>query len=174
MLLIQRPAPEEFLPYYGRYIDLVPGEDLIGALRSGAEATRGLLTPLSEARGEHRYAPGKWSVKEVLGHLVDCERVFVYRALRFSRNDATPLPGFDENAWMPQAGYASRTLRSVLDEHRAVRGATIAFFENLSEEAWGRIGTANDATMSVRAAAFVIAGHELHHAKILRERYLSA
>lgn len=174
MLLIQRPAPEEFLPYYGRYIDLVLGEDLIGALRSGADATRALLEPLPEARGEHRYAPGKWSVKEVLGHLLDGERVFVYRALRFARNDATPLPGFDENAWMPHSGFAARTLRSLIDEHRAVRGATIAFFENLSEDAWSRTGIANDARMSVRAVAFVIAGHELHHAKILRERYLSA
>jgi uncharacterized damage-inducible protein DinB len=172
MLLIQRPAPEEFLPYYGRYIDLVRGDDLIGALRGGADATRRMLEPLPESKGDHRYAPGKWSVKEVLGHLIDAERVFTYRALRFARNDATPLPGFEENEWIPQSGHASRTLRSLLDEHRAVRGATIALFENLPEEAWGRAGTANDARMSVRAAAFLIAGHELHHQNILRERYL--
>lgn len=174
MLLIQRPAKDEFLPYYGRYIDLVPGEDLIDALRSGQEATRRLLEPLPEARGDYRYGPDKWTVKEVLGHLIDTERVFVYRALRFSRNDATPLPGFDENAWMPQTGFGARSLRSLLDEQRAVRGATIAFFENLAEDAWTRVGTANNASMSVRAAAFVIAGHELHHQNVLRERYLKA
>lgn len=172
MLLIQRPAPEEFLPYYGRYIDLVQGDDLMGAFRSGLDATRRLLEPM-EARGDFRYAPEKWSVKEVLGHLIDTERVFTYRALRFARNDATPLPGFDENAWMPQSGFGARTLRSLLDEQRAVRGASIAFFENLTEEMWSRAGTANNARMSVRAAAFVIAGHELHHQNILRERYLT-
>ncbi|HEU4764417.1 MAG TPA: DinB family protein [Candidatus Eisenbacteria bacterium] len=173
MLLIARPAPGEFLPYYGRYIDLV-GDDLFGAMRSGVDSTRGLLGGLPEARGDFRYAPDKWSVKEVLGHVIDCERVFTYRALRFSRNDATPLPGFDENAWTPQSGYASRTLPSLLDEHRAVRAATVAFFENLPEAMWGRTGTANDARMSVRAAAYVIAGHELHHQNVLRERYLKS
>jgi uncharacterized damage-inducible protein DinB len=174
MLLIARPLPGEFLPYYGRYIDLVPGDDLIGAMRSGMETTRRLLEPLGEERAQFRYAAGKWSVKEVLGHVMDTERVFVYRALRFARHDATPLPGFDENQWAPEAGHGARALGSLLDEHRAVRGATIAFFEELTEEQWGRAGTANNARMTVRAAAFVIAGHELHHQNILRERYLNA
>jgi hypothetical protein len=171
MQRIARPAPDEYLAYYGRYIDLV-GDDLFGALREGAEATRRLLEPLPESRGDFRYAPGKWSVKEMLGHVIDTERVFGYRALRFARSDETPLPGFEQDDWIPRSGYDARTLRSLLDEHRAVRGATNAFFENLPEEAWSRVGTANNARMSVRAAAFVIAGHERHHQNVLRERYL--
>lgn len=171
MQTIARPAPGEYLEYYGRYVDLV-GDDLFGTLRAGAESIRRLLEPLPESRGDHRYAPGKWSVKEVLGHLIDAERVFGYRALRFARNDQTPLPGFEQDDWVPLSGSDSRTLRSLLDEYRAVRGSTIALFENLPEEAWSRVGTANGARMSVRAAAYVIAGHEIHHGNVLRERYL--
>jgi len=173
MLLIARPAPEEYLAYYGRYIEQVPDGDLLQALRDGVEETRSLLEPLPESRGDFRYAPDKWSIKEVVGHLIDTERVFTYRALRFARNDATPLPGFDQDTWVPYSGFAARSLRSLLDEMRAVRGSAVALFENLDDAAWNRIGTANDARMSVRAAAYVIAGHEIHHRKILRERYIA-
>lgn len=171
MQAIARPAPSEYLPYYGRYIDLV-GDDVVSALRDGVEATRSLLEPLSESRGDHRYEPGKWSVKEVLGHVIDTERVFVYRALRFARKDPAALPGFDQDAWVPESGVSTRTLKSLVEEHRASRASTIAFLEGLAPEAWERVGTANDARMSVRAAAWVIAGHELHHRNILRDRYL--
>ena len=171
MQAIARPAPSEHLPYYARYIDLV-GDDVLAALRDGVEETRRLLEPLPESRGDHRYAPEKWSVKEVLGHVIDTERVFAYRALRFARNDPAALAGFDENAWVPQSGAGARTLRGLLEEHRASRASTIAFFEGLARDAWDRAGTANDARMSVRAAAWVIAGHEAHHRNILRERYL--
>jgi len=173
MLRIAHPAPGEYLAYYGRYIDRV-GDDLFGALRAGADITQKLVGSLPESRGDFRYAPDKWSIKEVLAHLTDCERVFNYRALRFARKDATPLPGFDENAWTPQSGASARTIADLIQEQRAVRAATISFFENLSEEAWGRSGTANNASMSVRAAAYVIAGHELHHQEILRTRYLAS
>lgn len=171
MQAIARPDPTEYLAYYGRYIDLV-GDDVLVALREGSEETRRLLEPLPESRGDHRYAEGKWSVKEVLGHVIDTERVFVYRALRFSRNDRTALPGFDQDAWVPESGAPGRTLRSLIEEHRASRASTLAFFEGLPPEAWSRAGMANDARMSVRAAAWVIAGHELHHRNVLRESYL--
>jgi uncharacterized damage-inducible protein DinB len=171
MLLIARPAPTEYASYYGSYIDLV-GDDLLGDLRRNGEATHRLLGTLPESRGDFRYAPGKWSVKEVLGHVIDGERVFAYRALRFARQDATPLPGFDQDAWMPFCDFGRRTLRSLLDEHHAVRAASLALFENLSEEAWDRVGMANDQRISVRALAFVIAGHEAHHQGILQEKYL--
>jgi DinB family protein len=171
MLLIPRPAPTEYAPYYGHYVDLV-GDDLLGELRRTGEATHRLLGTLPESRGDFRYAPDKWSVKEVLGHVVDGERVFAYRALWFARRDATPVPGFDQDAWVPSGDFTRRTLRSLLDEHHAVRAATLALFENLPEEAWERAGIANDLRMSVRALAFVIAGHEAHHQGILRERYL--
>jgi len=172
MLLITRPAPADYLPYYGRYIDLVPGEDLLTALREGSEATRRLIEPLPESRGDFRYAPDKWSLKEVLLHVSDTERVFAYRALRFSRKDLTPLPGFDQDQWMAGGGFDARSLKSLVAELRAVRAASLALFESLDEEAWDRAGTANDARMSVRALAFVIAGHELHHQRVLRERYI--
>jgi uncharacterized damage-inducible protein DinB len=170
MLLIARPAPDEFAPYYGRYIDLVP-DDVLRALRDNGEETRRLLSSLTDAKADHRYAPGKWSVKEVVGHITDGERVFSYRAMRFARNDETPLPGFDENRYVEESGFESRSLSSLIDEFRATRAASIAFFENLDEAAWNRFGTANDVRMSVRALAFIIAGHELHHRKILIERY---
>ncbi len=172
MLLIRRPAPDEHAPYYGRYIELVAGEDPLRALREGAEETRRFLEPLPESKGDTRYAAGKWSVKEVLVHVADGERVFAYRALRFARQDETPLPGFDENRWVAGLSTSGRTLASIREELRAVREATLAFFGNLDAEAWDRSGTANDVRMSVRAAAFVIAGHEIHHRNILRERYL--
>jgi len=170
MLLIARPASDEFAPYYARYIDLVP-DDLLGALRENGEETRRLLSSVTDAKADHRYAPGKWSVKEVVGHITDAERIFAYRALRFARNDETMLPGFDENRYVEESGFASRSLSSLIDEFRATRAASIAFFENLDEAAWNRIGTANDVRMSVRALAFAIAGHELHHRKLLVERY---
>lgn len=172
MQAIARPAPSEYLEYYDRYIRLV-GDDVLRALREGVETTRRMLEPLPESRGDWRYAPGKWSIKEVMLHVTDTERVFSYRALRFARKDPAPLPGFDQDAWMPESGAPERTLRSLIDEHRAVRAATLAFFENLAPEAWERAGIANDARMSVRAAAFVIAGHEAHHQGVLREKYLA-
>jgi uncharacterized damage-inducible protein DinB len=170
MLLIARPSPGEFAPYYARYIDLVP-DDLLNALRENGEETRRLLSSVTDAKADHRYAPGKWSVKEVVGHITDAERIFGYRALRFARKDETPLPGFEENDYVPASGHASRSLSSLVDEFRATRAASIAFFGNLDEAAWNRVGTANGVAMSVRALAFAIAGHELHHRKLLVERY---
>jgi hypothetical protein len=171
MISIARPVPSEFAPYYGRYIDLVPEGDLIQVLRDEGERTRRLLEPLSESAGMARYEPGKWSVKEVAGHMCDVERVFAYRALRFSRKDETPLPGFDENRWVEGADFGSRTLRSFVRELGVVREASIAFFENLEPGAWERSGIANEARMSVRALAYVIVGHDLHHRRILVDRY---
>jgi hypothetical protein len=171
MLLIARPATTEYFPYFGRYIDLVPGEDLIRALREGSDATRRLVEPLPETQGDYRYAPDKWSLKEMLGHVADGERVFAYRALRFARRDETPLPGFDQDQWVTKGDWEARSLPSLLGELRAVRAATLALFESFDEAAWGRSGTANDARISVRALGYVIAGHELHHQNMLREHY---
>jgi uncharacterized damage-inducible protein DinB len=136
------------------------------------EETAAFLGQLGEARGDHRYAPGKWSIKEVIGHLADGERVFAYRALRFARGDQTPLASFDENAWVPQAGCDRRTLADLAAEFRAVRVATLALARSLTDEAAARTGVASGKTVSVRALIYMIAGHELHHLAILRERYL--
>ncbi len=149
----------------------MPAGNLLHILAAQLAATRKLLAPLDERRALHRYANGKWSIKEVIGHVSDVERVFAHRALRFARADATPLPGFDENAYVPEGGFDGRPLDSLLDEFAAVRGASRALFAGLDEEAWRRQGTANGAAVSVRALATIIAGHELHHLALLRDRY---
>ena len=167
-----RPEESEYYSYYRRYISLVPHGDVVHQLETQLAETRSLLAPLSAEQAAYRYAPDKWSVREVVGHISDTERVFTYRAMRFARNDATPLPGFDENAFVANASFDERSLESLVDELIAVRGATIAFFRGLSSDEWGRQGVANDKAMSVRALAWTIAGHELHHREILRTRYL--
>jgi len=170
MIRITKPQPEEHAEYYAKYIKLV-GDDALGALRSQSASTPRLLSGLSEAQAMHRYAPGKWSVKEVVGHMIDGERVFSYRALRVARADTTPLPGFDENAWVPAAHFDRRPMPDLVADYQTVRAATVALFSSFEEEALVRMGTANDQPISVRALAHMIAGHELHHVAILRERY---
>jgi hypothetical protein len=130
-----------------------------------------VLRAIPEARGGHRYGPDKWSIKEVLGHLIDAERVFAYRALRFGRADQTPLAGFDENTYVPAGRFGDRTLANVADEFRAVREATVRLLEGMPDEAFARSGKANDAAITVRALAWIMAGHERHHVGVLKERY---
>jgi len=168
---INRPAADEHIDYYGKYIALVPGDDAVDALITQIDETSGLLGRLDEARAAHRYAPGKWSVKQVVGHLADAERVFAYRALRFARADQTPLPGFEEKDYAEHGAFDARALTDLVIEFRAVRASSIALFASLSPEMALRRGTANDSLMSVRALAWAIAGHELHHRGLLVERY---
>ena len=170
MFRIPKPEPDEHLPYYGKYIALV-GDDAMAALRSQAATTPRLLSGVNESRALFRNAPGKWSVKEVLGHVIDGERVFGHRALRFAREDRTPLPGFDENTWVPAARFDSRPLADLVADYVAVRTATLALFSSFDEATLLRRGIANGAEVSVRALAHIIAGHELHHVSLLRERY---
>jgi uncharacterized damage-inducible protein DinB len=169
---LTRPADHEYAPHYAGYIARVPDGDIVAQMERQMEETAAFLGQLGEARGDHRYAPGKWSIKEVIGHLADGERVFAYRALRFARGDQTPLASFDENAWVPQAGCDRRTLADLAAEFRAVRVATLALARSLTDEAAARTGVASGKTVSVRALIYMIAGHELHHLAILRERYL--
>ena len=168
---IAKPAAGEHLEYYTRYIDLVPGADAMPALRSQIGETLGLVSGLSDAAALHRYAPGKWSVKQVVGHLCDGERVFGYRALRVARGDATPLAGFDENAYAENGEFEARTIADLCHEFHAVREATLALFASLDPPRLARLGTANNAPISARALGWIIAGHELHHRKLLVERY---
>lgn len=166
---LARPDASEYSAYFGKYIALVPdGDVLVHLAAQGKETASLLLGALGKA--DHRYAPGKWSVKQVIGHVTDAERVFIYRALRFARGDRTPLPGFDEQAWAAD-GETGRTLEDLVAEFEAVRGATLAFARSLSAEATTRTGPANDATVSVRALLYITAGHERHHVALLRERY---
>jgi hypothetical protein len=167
-----RPDSTEYAPYYEKYISLVPGDKIVTTLSSQIEDTLALLRGLSESQGELRYAPGKWSIKEVIGHLIDGERIFTYRALRMARNDRTPLPGFDENSYVENGNFGECRVAELADEFQAVRKSSIYIFRHLGQEAWGRRGVANDSEISVRAIAHIIAGHELHHLGIIRTRYL--
>lgn len=170
-LAIPRPEADEYFSYYGTYIAKVPGDDALAALAGHVEAWHPSLRRLTDAQGLHRYAPDKWSVKEVLVHVCDAERVFAYRALRFARADETPLPGFDENAWAPRAGADRRPVAEIADELRAVRAATVALFRSFDDGMLRRRGVASERTVSVRALGWIAAGHAIHHQGILRERY---
>ena len=170
----ERPETSEYAPFYAGYIAQVPEGDLLDLLERQGEETTRLLAGLPASRGDFAYAPGKWTLKEVLGHIADAERVFAYRALRFARGDVTPLASFDEQAWTPDSGARSRTVADLGEELRAVRAATLALLRHLPAEAPTRRGTASGREISVRALAWIIAGHERHHLRILRERYLAA
>jgi DinB superfamily len=170
---IARPQNNEYAPYYARYIDRVPDGDLVEVLCTQIGETLALLRGIPEDRASYRYEPGKWSIKEVVGHLADVERIMGYRMLRIARGDSTPLPGFDENAYVPAANFDARSLTSLAHEFEQVRGATIAFLETLAPDAAARRGSANNLEISARALAYIIAGHERHHVAILRERYLA-
>lgn len=169
---LDRPGEGEYNQYYAKYLALVPPGDIVAILREQGQSLLELLRHVPESGANHAYAPGKWSIKEVIGHLADTERVFAYRALRFARADITPLPGFDEQQWMPPAHFGARALAHIGAEFAAVRAATIALLDGLPEEAWTRQGEANGHPISVRALAAIVAGHELHHRAILLERYL--
>ncbi|MDQ6871580.1 MAG: DinB family protein [Gemmatimonadota bacterium] len=167
-----KPAEGEFLPYYARYIDLVPRGDVLATLSTQMGETQALLRDLPASVSTYRYAPGKWSVNELIGHLIDSERIFAGRALRFARADATALPGFEQDDYVANSSFDSFPLDGLASELRAVRESTVFLFEHLQEDAWMRRGIANGAEVSVRALAYIIAGHELHHREILRTRYL--
>ena len=171
LLRIDRPAAGEFNPYFSRYIDLVTADDALEPLAANVETTAALLGGLSDEKARYRYAPGKWSIKEVAVHMADTERVFSYRALCFARNDRTALPGYEENEWAPESRADARPIADLVADLRAVRAATLSLFGGFDREALLRIGTANDSPMSTRGAAWCIVGHELHHQRILREKY---
>ncbi len=169
--LSNRPETGEFDPYYALYIDRVPNDDVLTLLKSQIRETAAALHAVPEAKATYRYAAGKWSIAEVMGHLADAERIFSYRAMRIARADTTPIEGFDENAYVPAGEFDHRSLADVLAEFEAVRGATVALVRGLPPAAWTRIGTANGKAISVRALIYIIAGHERHHLGTLRERY---
>jgi DinB superfamily len=166
-----RPAKTEYAPYYEKYISLVPEEDVLVALDQQLAETLILLRGVSEQHGAFRYEPNKWSVKEVLGHLIDTERIMSYRALRIARNDRTPLSGFEQGDYVKNGDFDQRSVQSLAREFEQVRRASISLFRNLGPSAWQRLGTANNVEVSVRALAYIVAGHELHHKVILRDKY---
>jgi len=172
--IIARPEPGEYNPYYDRYISLISGTDILGMLDAQRRQTLLLLSGRDEADGNFRYAPDKWNAKEVLGHVCDTERVFAYRALRIARGDQTPMAGFEQDDYVRNGPFARAPLSEVIEDYIAVRRATLTLFRNLDEAAWTRRGVANKSEVTVRALAYIIAGHEVHHRGILEEKYFSA
>ena len=169
---IDRPDASEYAPFYAPYIAKVPEGDILEILERQRQESLTLLRGIPEAKAGTRYAAGKWSIREVIGHLIDSERVFAYRALRFARGDATPLPKFDEIDYVRQGRFDERALADLASELDTVRRATIDLFRHLDADAFRRRGVANSVEVSVRALACIIAGHERHHVEILRTRYL--
>ena len=172
-LNISRPAADEFDSYYERYISLVADGDIISSLKNQITKTLDLLAHISAEKADFRYAEGKWSVKELVGHMIDTERIFAYRALRIARGDETPIEGYEQDDYIKNAEFGKCSLADLAKEFMFVREANILMFQNLSEAAWHRRGVANDKEISVRALAYTLAGHEVYHGNILKERYLN-
>ena len=171
---MKRPEPTEYAEFYANYISQVPGSDALGVLEAQRVQMLQLFAGRSERDGNFRYAPGKWTVKEVLGHITDAERIFTYRALRIGRGDQTPLPSFEQDDFVKNGEFGKRTLSGLVEEFAAVRGASLALFRSFQEEAWPRRGVASQKEVTVRALAFITAGHQIHHRTILEERYFPA
>ncbi len=172
MITDARPDKSEYAEYYGRYISQVPDGDIIAILRAQSKETMGVLDRVSEDRTHFRYAPGKWTLREVVGHVADMEWVFMARALSFARGLAQPMPGVEQDEFVPAGKFEQQSWPGLLEQWRALRTAGTLVLENLDDEAWKRTGIASGYPVSVRALAYIIAGHERHHLGVIRERYL--
>lgn len=169
---IGRPKPDEYDGYYAGYVERARSRSVRAALTQQQQEVTALLGALGEEGAAFRYAPGKWSVKQVIGHVIDTERIFVYRALSIARGERQPLPSFDQDEYVEAADFDSRSVDSLLSEYRATRAATLELFAGFAAAAWETRGIANGVVFSVRAIAHIVAGHEAHHLEVLRERYL--
>ncbi len=172
--MLNRPGSDEYFEFYQTYVEQVPDGPIVETLRSQGRRLVEALNEVPSRFETFAYAPGKWTVREVVGHIADAERVFAYRALTVARADETPLPGFDENDWARHSNSGSRSLSSLVDEFRNVRAASVALFEGLGEDAGQRRGTASGHSISVRAIAWILAGHAEHHLSLFRDRYRPA
>ena len=172
-LKIAKPEPGEYDAYYDRYISLIAGSDILAALEKQLPETTTLLSARTEREGDFRYAPGKWSVKDVVGHMIDSERILAYRVLRIGRGDTTPIEGFEQDDYVRNGAFNRCRLSDLVREFAGVRQTTLSLMRNLDEAAWMRRGVANKNEISVRALAYTIAGHELHHRKVLVEKYFT-
>lgn len=169
-----RPLEGEYADHFKPYIQLVPEGDVLAYLEKQVDEVIALLGAITEEQGAYRYAEGKWSLKEVLGHVSDTERIMSYRLLRIARGDKTPLPGFDENDFISVANFDQYTVNELLQDFAAVRIATLSLVRKLDEEAWARVGTFSGNPGSARALAYIVAGHATHHLNIIKERYLNS
>jgi hypothetical protein len=171
---LSRPLPGEYAEGYAPYIAEAGEGDALVQLQGQLEEAAALFGALSESQGAFRYAPGKWSLKDLLQHLSDAERIFAYRCLRIGRGDTTPMPGFDEDAYVAAAGADSRSMVSLVADWRAVRTASLTLFQDLPDGAWGNQGTTNNRTLTARCIPYIALGHAAHHLRMVRERYLPA
>lgn len=169
---LSRPLPGEYAEGYAPYIAEAGEGDALVQLQGQLEEAAALFGALSEPQGSFRYAPGKWSLKDLLLHLSDAERIFAYRCLRIGRGDTTPMPGFDEDAYVAAAGADSRSMASLVADWRAVRTASLTLFKDLPDGAWGNQGTTNNRTLTARCIPYIALGHAAHHLRVVRERYL--
>jgi uncharacterized protein (TIGR03083 family) len=169
---LSRPLPGEYAEGYAPYLAAAPEGDPLALLRTQMEEVAALYSGLSEAQGAYRYAPGKWSLKDLLQHLSDSERIFAYRCLRIGRGDATPLPGFDENDFAAAASADGRSLADLLADFTAARQASLELFRSLPDAAWGQQGTSNGRNLTARCIPYICMGHVAHHVAVIRERYL--
>jgi len=170
---MERPKQNEYAPYYDTYIKKLVGNDIIEILTDQLERIVNLFKSINEDKGNYAYAAGKWSIKEVLGHMIDGERIFSYRALCIARGEQQPLPGFEQDDYVKAAQFNKRTLSSLVDDYRYTREADIALFKSFDDEALNRWGTASNNKVTVRAIMFIVAGHEEHHINILKTKYLN-
>ena len=170
--MLDRPGADEFAEYYGLYVGAVPQGPIVDFLEVQGKETTDVLGPVPETQGGYRYSPGKWSLKEVVGHVIDSERMFAMRALAFARKDPAALPGFDQDQYVAESGADSRRLSELLEEFEGVRRASVLLFRGLEPDAWSRRGIASEREFSVRSLAWIIAGHGVHHINVIRERYL--
>lgn len=174
MKLIPKPEPGEYDPYAIMYVKLLPDDGMIlQHLYNNRQRVDKFLSALTPEQWMLRYAEGKWTIKEILLHIIDDERIYAYRALRIARGDTTPLPGFDQDPYVTASHANDRSVQSLLEEYASVRNATLTLFGNLPDDAWMKTGTANDHSVTVRALIYHLAGHELHHLNIIKEKYLS-
>ncbi|HRG88965.1 MAG TPA: DinB family protein [Chitinophagales bacterium] len=171
-MIITPPAPTEYEGHFGNYINLTQTSDLLAALQADNENFAAFIKQIPADKLDYRYAEGKWTIREIITHITDAERIFAYRALRFARNDKTALPGFEENDYVPESNATNRSIESLLAEYSIVRQSTIALLQNLSPDMLLRQGTASNYHISVRALGYTILGHTLHHQQVIRERYL--
>ena len=166
-----RPRTGDNNPYYDRYISLIGDNDIIEVLEEQRKTSEKFLKTIIEEQGNYSYADGKWAVKEVLGHVIDTERIMAYRALAFARNEEQSLPGFEQDDYVAESNFNKRSLIDMISEFRTVRESNIILFKSFDDEILKRRGTASESEITVLALIFIIAGHEKHHMKILREKY---
>ncbi|MEN8145831.1 MAG: DinB family protein [Gemmatimonadota bacterium] len=172
--MLRRPGPDEYNEYYGRYIDRVPDGDVLDVLRRGVAETRSVLSGASADRETYRYAPGKWSIREVIGHVLDTERTFGYRALAFARLDTAPYPSMDQDDYAAASNAYERPLTELMAEFAALREANVLMFGSFATDVWDRRGVASGNEFTVRSLPYIIAGHEIWHREVIRQRYLPA